>query len=192
MKLAGGVGIIAEVDESRIKTRLDQGWVDEMVDDLPKAFELAASACEKGEALSIAYLGNVVDLLQYAVDHDIHIDLLSDQTSCHAVYEGGYCPVGITFKERTRMLAEDPEHFKELVDQTLLTHIHLVEKLHERGTYFFDYGNSFLKSCFDAGAKELSRNGHDDKDGFTLPSYVEDIMGHSCSTMDMVHSVGCA
>ena len=177
VKLAGGVGIIAEVDESRIKTRLDQGWVDEMVDDLPKAFELAADACEKGEALSIAYLGNVVDLLQYAVDHDIHIDLLSDQTSCHAVYEGGYCPVGITFEERTRMLAEDPEHFKELVDRTLLTHIHLVEKLHERGTYFFDYGNSFLKSCFDAGAKELSRNGHDDKDGFTLPSYVEDIMG---------------
>ena len=177
VKLAGGVGIIAEVDESRIKTRLDQGWVDEMVDDLPKAFELAADACEKGEALSIAYLGNVVDLLQYAVDHDIHIDLLSDQTSCHAVYEGGYCPVGITFEERTRMLAEDPEHFKELVDRTLLTHIHLVEKLHERGTYFFDYGNSFLKSCFDAGAKELSHNGRDDKDGFTLPSYVEDIMG---------------
>ncbi len=177
VKLAGGVGIIAEVDESRIKTRLDQGWVDEMVDDLPKAFELAADACAKGEALSIAYLGNVVDLLQYAVDHDIHIDLLSDQTSCHAVYEGGYCPVGITFDERTRMLAEDPDRFKELVDQTLLTHIHLVEKLHENGTYFFDYGNSFLKSCFDAGAKELSRNGDDDKDGFILPSYVEDIMG---------------
>ena len=177
VKLAGGVGIIAEVDESRIKTRLDQGWVDEMVDDLPKAFELASDACEKCEALSIAYLGNVVDLLQYAVDHDIHIDLLSDQTSCHAVYEGGYCPAGITFEERTRMLAEDPEYFKELVDRTLLTHIHLVEKLHERGTYFFDYGNSFLKSCFDAGAKELSHNGRDDKDGFTLPSYVEDIMG---------------
>lgn len=177
IKLAGGVGIIAEVDESRIQTRLSQGWVDEMVDDLPKAFDIADEARKAGEARSIAYLGNVVDLLQYAVDHDIHIDLLSDQTSCHAVYEGGYCPAGITFAERTRLLAEDPERFDKLVDQSLIKHIHLVEELHKRGTYFFDYGNSFLKSCFDAGARELSRNGVDDKDGFTLPSYVEDIMG---------------
>jgi urocanate hydratase len=177
IKLAGGVGIIAEVDASRIQTRLSQGWVDEVVDDLPKAFDIADEARRNGEAVSIAYAGNVVDLLQYAVDHDVRIDLLSDQTSCHAVYEGGYCPAGITFAERTRLLAEDPERFRQLVDESLVKHIHLVEELHQRGTYFFDYGNSFLKSCFDAGAKELSGNGVDDKDGFTLPSYVEDIMG---------------
>jgi urocanate hydratase len=92
IKLAGGVGIIAEVDASRIQTRLSQGWVDEVVDDLPKAFDIADEARRNGEAVSIAYAGNVVDLLQYAVDHDVRIDLLSDQTSCHAVYEGGYCP----------------------------------------------------------------------------------------------------
>ncbi|MCI1242036.1 MAG: urocanate hydratase [Bifidobacterium subtile] len=177
IKLAGGVGIIAEVDASRIQTRLSQGWVDEVVDDLPKAFDIADEARRNGEAVSIAYAGNVVDLLQYAVDHDVRIDLLSDQTSCHAVYEGGYCPAGIIFAERTRLLAEDPERFRQLVDESLVRHIHLVEELHQRGTYFFDYGNSFLKSCFDAGAKELSGNGVDDKDGFTLPSYVEDIMG---------------
>ncbi|KFJ03804.1 urocanate hydratase [Bifidobacterium subtile] len=177
IKLAGGVGVIAEVDASRIQTRLSQGWVDEVVDDLPKAFDIADEARRNGEAVSIAYTGNVVDLLQYAVDHDVRIDLLSDQTSCHAVYEGGYCPAGITFAERTRLLAEDPERFRQLVDESLVRHIHLVEELHQRGTYFFDYGNSFLKSCFDAGAKELSGNGVDDKDGFTLPSYVEDIMG---------------
>lgn len=177
IKLAGGVGIIAEVDASRIQTRLSQGWVDEVVDDLPKAFDIADEARRNGEAVSIAYAGNVVDLLQYAVDHDVRIDLLSDQTSRHAVYEGGYCPAGIIFAERTRLLAEDPERFRQLVDESLVRHIHLVEELHQRGTYFFDYGNSFLKSCFDAGAKELSGNGVDDKDGFTLPSYVEDIMG---------------
>lgn len=177
IKLAGGVGIIAEVDASRIETRLTQGWVDEVVDDLPKAFDVADQAMKDGEALSIAYRGNVVDLLQYAVDHNVHVDLLSDQTSCHAVYEGGYCPQGVTFAQRTDMLAHDPEGFKELVDASLRKHIELVRTLHDRGTYFFDYGNSFLKSCFDAGATWLSRNGHDDKDGFVLPSYVEDIMG---------------
>lgn len=177
IKLAGGVGIIAEVDPSRIRTRLDQGWVDESFSDLAATVAAARAAQQAGQSRSIAYEGNVVDLLAYLVEHNVHVDLLSDQTSCHAAYEGGYCPQGITFDERTRLLAEDPGHYRELVDVSLKSHINLVEQLVADGTFFFDYGNSFLKAVFDAGVTSISRNGHDDKDGFTLPSYVEDIMG---------------
>ncbi|MFC7579958.1 urocanate hydratase [Schaalia naturae] len=177
MTLAGGVSIIAEVDASRIRTRLDQGWVDEQVDAPEEAFRRARLAQDAGRAHSIAYHGNVVDLLRVAVDRSIRIDLLSDQTSCHEAHSGGYCPAGVDFEERTRLLAEDPSLLAKLVDAGLRVHYDLIATLHERGTYFFDYGNSFLKACFDAGITELSRNGLDDKDGFTLPSYVEDIMG---------------
>ncbi|KRM89161.1 urocanate hydratase [Liquorilactobacillus vini] len=176
-KIANAVSIIAEVDLSRIKTRLDQGWVDIYSDDLNKIFKKVETALKNKAALSVAYYGNVVDLLQYVIDHNIHVDLLSDQTSCHAVYEGGYCPQGITFEERTKMLKDDREKFHKLVDKTLHKHFELVEKLHKEGTYFFDYGNSFLKAVYDSGVKEVSKNGIDDKDGFILPSYVEDIMG---------------
>ena len=176
-EIARAVGIIAEVDFSRIKTRLDQGWVSEWSDDLGKVFETAKEYMEKMEARSIAYYGNIVDLLQYAVDHNIHIDLLSDQTSCHAAYEGGYCPQGISFEERTRLLAEDQDTFCKLVDKSLKKHFKLIKACVDHGTYFFDYGNSFLKAVYDAGEKEISKNGVDDKDGFIFPSYVEDIMG---------------
>lgn len=176
-EIAGAVGVFAEVDYSRIKTRLDQGWVRECSDDLDYVFKLAAEKLEKKEPYSIAYLGNIVDFLEYARSHKIHIDLLSDQTSCHVPYDGGYCPQGITFAERTRMLAEDREHFVELVNKTLRHHFELICQCHEDGTYFFDYGNSFLKAVYDAGVKEVSKNGVDDKDGFIFPSYVEDIMG---------------
>ena len=131
----------------------------------------------KGEVRSIAFHGNVVDLLQYAVDHNIGIDLLSDQTSCHAAYDGGYCPAGITFEERTRLLKEDPDRFCVLVDETLRRHFNLVRTLVERGAYFFDYGNAFLRAVFDAGVTEVARNGCDTHEGFIFPSYVEDIMG---------------
>lgn len=177
IEIAGGVGIVAEVDESRIKTRLDQGWVKESSSDLGYVYQLAKEYMEKKESISIAYHGNIVDLLQYAVDHSIKIDLLSDQTSCHAAHEGGYCPQGVTFEERTVLLKEDRERFVKLVDATLRKHIELVKACVENGTYFFDYGNAFLKAVFDAGVKEVSRNGIDDKDGFIYPSYVEDIMG---------------
>ena len=177
MTLAGGVSIIAEVDPSRIETRRSQGWVDRVATTIPEAFDLAGHALAAGTALSIAYQGNVVDLLQYAVDHDVRIDLLSDQTSCHEAHYGGYCPQGVSFEERTALLAQDQSLFAKLVDQSLRAHADLVRELVDRGTYFFDYGNSFLKACFDAGVEGLSRNGVDDKDGFTLPSYVEDIMG---------------
>ncbi len=176
-EIAGAAAIIAEVDASRIETRKNQGWVQEVTDSIPEAFRLAAEAMKEHRPISIAYHGNVVDLLEYAVDHDIKIELLSDQTSCHAVYEGGYCPVGLTFEERTRLLHEDPEEFRKKVDESLKRHFNAIKTLTGRGTYFFDYGNSFMKAIYDAGVKEISRNGIDEKDGFIWPSYVEDIMG---------------
>ncbi len=176
-EIAGAAAIIAEVDESRIKTRMDQGWVSANTESIPEAFAMARKAMEDKRPISIAYHGNVVDLLEYAVEHNEPIELLSDQTSCHAVYEGGYCPAGISFEERTRLLHADPEKFRELVDATLRRHFEAVKALVARGTYFFDYGNSFMKAIYDAGVKEISKNGEDEKDGFIWPSYVEDIMG---------------
>ena len=176
-EIAGAASIIAEVDRSRIETRYKQGWVGHVTTDLHTAFRMALSAAERHESCSVAYHGNVVDLLEYAVQEDIPIELLSDQTSCHAVYEGGYCPAGVTFEERTRLLHESPEAFRRLVDESLHRHFAVIKKLVSRGTYFFDYGSSFMKAVYDAGVKEISRNGTDEKDGFIWPSYVEDIMG---------------
>lgn len=175
--IAGGVSIIAEVDESRITTRHTQGWVDEIATSEEEAFNLATKYMEKGQAKSIAYLGNIVDLLEYADQNNLKIDLLSDQTSCHEPYTGGYCPQGITFEERTRLLGEDTKKFRELVDKTLIKHFEVIKNLVQKGTYFFDYGNSFMKAIFDAGVKEISVNGENDRHGFIWPSYVEDILG---------------
>ena len=176
-EIAGATAIIAEVDASRIETRHSQGWVGHVAESVAEAFRMAREAMDRQEPCSIAYHGNVVDLLEYAEREGILIELLSDQTSCHAVYEGGYCPVGISFEERTRMLREEPEAFRELVDKSLRRHFEVIRKLVARGSYFFDYGNSFMKAIYDAGVKEISRNGVDEKDGFIWPSYVEDIMG---------------
>lgn len=176
-EIAGAAAIIAEVDQSRIETRRSQGWVQEVTDDIATAFELAEKAMKEKKPISIAYHGNIVDLLEYAVKNNKHIELLSDQTSCHAVYEGGYCPAGISFEERTRLLHSDQDKFRKLVDETLRRHYEAIKALVARGTYFFDYGNSFMKSVYDAGVKEISKNGIDEKDGFIWPSYVEDIMG---------------
>lgn len=176
-EIAGATAIIAEVDASRIETRHSQGWVGHVAESVAEAFRMAREAMDRREPCSIAYHGNVVDLLEYAEREGILIELLSDQTSCHAVYEGGYCPVGISFEERTRMLREEPEAFRRLVDQSLRRHFEVIRKLVARGSYFFDYGNSFMKAIYDAGVKEISRNGVDEKDGFIWPSYVEDIMG---------------
>ena len=175
--IAGAVSIVAEVDASRIATRKNQGWVQVVTADLAEAFRLAEEAMAEKKPLSIAYHGNIVDLLEYAVNNDKKIELLSDQTSCHAVYEGGYCPAGLSFEERTRLLHDNPEEFRRLVDKTLHRHYAAIKALVDRGTYFFDYGNSFMKAMYDAGVKELSKNGVDEKDGFIWPSYVEDIMG---------------
>ena len=176
-EIAGAACIIAEVDASRIETRYKQGWVGHVTDCIVEAFRIVYEAMERREPCSVAYHGNVVDLLEYAEKENIPIELLSDQTSCHAVYEGGYCPAGLTFEERTRMLHESPEKFRLLVNQALRRHFEVIKKLVARGTYFFDYGNSFMKAIYDAGIREISRNGMDEKDGFIWPSYVEDIMG---------------
>ncbi|MGB4588541.1 MAG: urocanate hydratase [Clostridiaceae bacterium] len=175
--IAGAVSIVAEVDFSRIETRMEQGWVKVLARTPLEAFSLAKEAMGKKEPLSIAFHGNIVDLLKYAVDEGETIHLLSDQTSCHAPYDGGYCPSGISFNERTRLLEEDRELYRKLVDETLIKHFHLIKALVSKGTYFFDYGNSFMKAIYDAGAKEISKNGENEKDGFIFPSYVEDIMG---------------
>ena len=129
------------------------------------------------QSISIAYHGNIVDLLEYLYEKQVHVDLMSDQTSCHVPYDGGYCPQGLSFAERTRMLAEEPEAFRALVDQTLQHHYEMICKFHDRGTYFFDYGNSFLKAVYDSGVKAVCKNGENDLDGFVFPSYVEDILG---------------
>lgn len=177
IEIAGGVGIVAEVDYSRIETRHNQGWVSKVSSDLDDIFKTAKEYLDKKEPISIAYHGNIVDLLEYAVEHNEKIELLSDQTSCHAAYDGGYCPQGLTFEERTEMLAKDREKFEKLVDKSLRRHFELIKILVDRGTYFFDYGNSFMKAVYDAGVMEISKNGVDEKDGFIFPSYVEDIMG---------------
>ena len=175
--IAGAVSIIAEVDISRIETRLEQGWIMKLAESCEEAVNMALQAQKNKETLSIAYHGNIVDLLEYMDEKNIHIDLLSDQTSCHNVYNGGYCPVGLTFDQRTDMLGKDIKKFRELVNATLRRHFEVIKRLVDKGTYFFDYGNSFMKAIFDSGVKEISKNGVDDKNGFIWPSYVEDIMG---------------
>ena len=176
-EIAGAVSIIAEVDESRIMTRYTQGWVSAKTDSLEEALRLAKEKMAAKEPCAIAYLGNIVDLLEYLYEQNVHVDLMSDQTSCHVPYDGGYCPQGLTFQQRTEMLANDPEGFKVLVDKTLRHHYEMICKFSDRGTYFFDYGNSFLKAVYDAGVKSICKNGENDLDGFVFPSYVEDILG---------------
>ncbi len=176
-EIAGAVAIIAEVDYSRIQTRHAQAWVQHITSSPEESFLVANKALKEKIPCSIAYHGNIIELLEYAEKNGIFIELLSDQTSCHAVYEGGYCPVGITFEDRTRLLKEDRKRFKQLVDESLKRHFEVIGKLVARGTYFFDYGNAFMKAIYDSGIKAISKNGKDEKDGFIWSSYVEDIMG---------------
>ena len=176
-EIAGAASIIAEVDDSRIETRYSQGWVTHRTDSMEEAVKWALEHKEAKKACAIAYHGNVVDLLEYVLKNDVHVDLLSDQTSCHVPYDGGYCPQGLTFEERTEMLDKDPAGFAKLVDKTLQHHYELICELDKKGTYFFDYGNAFLKAVYDTGVKSICKNGENDVDGFIFPSYVEDILG---------------
>ena len=176
-KIAGGVALVAEVDPSRVKTRYEQGWVDVVTYTPEEAFQVASQHKQNRTATAIAYEGNIVELLEYALEHDITIDLLSDQTSCHEVYEGGYCPIDMSFAERTRLLSEDHAAFDAAVNIGLKRHYEAIYKLSAKGTYFFDYGNSFMKAIFDAGITAIAKNGENTLDGFIWPSYVEDILG---------------
>ncbi len=180
IEIAGGVGIIAEVDYSRIETRLNQGWLSKVSDNLDEIATMMKEYKSAGKAISIGYYGNIVDLLEYLNKNNIHVELLSDQTSCHAVYEGGYTPVGIAFEAGRKLIKENPAKFKQLVDESLKRHFRAIKKLSEKGSYFWDYGNSFMAAVFDAGEKEIAKNGRDTSEGFIWPSYVEDIMGPIC------------
>jgi urocanate hydratase len=175
--LANAVAIIAEVDHSRIRTRIEQGWIHQALADPAEAFALAKKHQCSGEAIAIAFHGNVVDLLEHAVNHHLRIDLLSDQTSCHAVYDGGYCPQGISFEKSRELIRSGHAGFTEMVDTSLRRHYELIKALVAEDTYFFDYGNSFLKAVYDAGVEEICKNGKNPMDGFIFQSYVEDIMG---------------
>lgn len=180
VEIAGGIGVIAEVDESRIQTRHSQGWVSKVSQDPKQIFGWVEEYRQLKKPISIAYHGNIVDLLEYIDEHDIKAELLSDQTSCHAVYEGGYTPVGLSHEEARQMLGSDLETFKKKVDESLVRHFHVLQRLTAKGSYFWDYGNSFMASIFDAGEHSIARNGKDTNDGFIWPSYVEDIMGPMC------------
>lgn len=180
IEIAGGIGIIAEVDKSRIDTRSSQGWLSKQSDDLEQVFEWVNEYRETREPISIGYYGNVVDLWQYAVDHELSVELASDQTSCHDAYGGGYTPQGVTFEEGRDLLENDREEFRALVDISLTKQFNLIKTMTERGTHFWDYGNSFMKAVFDAGVKDIARNGRNTDAGFIFPSYVEDIMGPLC------------
>jgi urocanate hydratase len=180
VEISGGIGVIAEVDYSRIKTRHDQGWLSKVSENLEEIAKWMMEYKKEGKAVSIAYHGNVVDLLEYLDKNDIHAELISDQTSCHAVYEGGYTPAGVSFDEGRRLLKENPQKFSELVDISLKRHYRVLKRLTGKGSHFWDYGNSFMASVFEAGEKEIAKNGKDTSEGFIWPSYVEDIMGPIC------------
>jgi len=180
IEIAGGIGVIAEVDESRIKTRFEQGWISRISDDLDEIFEWVDDARKSKISISIAFNGNVVDLWKYVVDNNIKVELASDQTSLHAVYEGGYTPYQISFKEGRELIKSNIKRFKKLVNDSLKEQFKLINTMSKRGTFFWDYGNSFMKAVFDAGSKEIARNGIDLSEGFIFPSYVEDIMGPIC------------
>jgi len=180
VEIAGGIGVIAEVDYSRIETRHEQGWVTEVSDNLDQIAAWMREYKAAGRAVSIAYHGNIVDLLEYIAEKNIDIELISDQTSCHAVYEGGYTPAGISFDDGRKLIISNPNKFRKLVDQSLERHYRVIKKLTDKGSFFWDYGNSFMASVFNAGVKEIARNKTDTSEGFIWPSYVEDIMGPLC------------
>ncbi len=170
--IAGAVSITAEINPKAAKKRQEQGWLQELYEDLDKAIDRAMEAREKGEAVSIGYLGNVVDLWERLVERDIFVDLGSDQTSLHNPYLGGYYPVGLSLEESNRMMAEEPDKFREYVHESLRRQVKAINALTAKGMYFWDYGNAFLLEASRAGADVMNPDGT-----FRYPSYVEDIMG---------------
>ncbi len=174
--IAGCVSVTAEVNPKATETRHSQGWVDEVISEVGELAARVRKAKSDKEVVSIAYSGNVVDVWERFYEEDIQIDLGSDQTSLHNPWAGGYYPVGLSFEESNRLMAEDPAKFKEEVQKTLVRHVRIVNKHAQRGTYFFDYGNAFLLESSRAGADILAENGLE----FKYPSYVQDIMGPMC------------
>jgi urocanate hydratase len=173
--IAGCVSITAEVNPKAIHTRHSQGWVDEVFDNLQELWARVAIARKNKEVVSFAYQGNIVDLWEYAANNDIKVDIGSDQTSLHNPWAGGYYPVGVSFEDANIMMAEEPELFKEKVQESLRRHVAAINVLTAKGMYFFDYGNAFLLEASRAGADVMKEDGT-----FRYPSYVQDIMGPMC------------
>jgi urocanate hydratase len=174
--IAGVVTICAEINQDAAYKRHEQGWVDEVITGTDETIDAAITWQNKGEAHSIAYLGNIVDLWERMAERDIKVDLGSDQTSLHNPWAGGYYPVGLNYEESNSLMVTDPEAFKKRVQESLRRHVAAVNKLAEKGMYFFDYGNAFLLESKRAGAQIGGLNGEE----FRYPSYVEDIMGPMC------------
>ena len=170
--ISGVVSVIAEINPLAARKRYDQGWVDELFDDLDRLVLRIREACAGRECVSLAYVGNVVDLWERLAEEDIRVDLGSDQTSLHNPWAGGYYPVGLSLEESQRMMADEPEKFRECVKASLRRHASAIRTLSGRGMYFFDYGNAFLLEASRAGADVLASDG-----SFLYPSYVQDIMG---------------
>lgn len=174
--IAGCITVCAEVNPKAVSTRHEQGWVDEVIDDLDVLVERIKKAKEKKEVVSIAFLGNIVSVWEKLDEANIYVDLGSDQTSLHNPWAGGYYPIDISFEDAKQMMAENPEQFKIEVQKTLRRHADAVNKHTAKGTYFFDYGNAFLLECSRAGADVMAEN----KIDFKYPSYVQDILGPMC------------
>lgn len=174
--IAGCVTVCAEVNPKITHIRHSQGWINEIVEDITLLVARVRKALENHEVVSIAYLGNVVDVWERFDQENLHIDLGSDQTSLHNPWAGGYYPTGFSFEESNEMMANHPEKFKEEVQKTLRRHAAAINKHTAKGTYFFDYGNAFLLEASRAGADIMAENHID----FKYPSYVQDIMGPMC------------
>jgi urocanate hydratase len=170
--IAGVVSVTAEVNPKAAEKRYQQGWVDELHYSLDELIPRISKAVEAKEVVSLAYVGNVVDLWERLADDNIHVDLGSDQTSLHNPWAGGYYPVGYSLEESKKMMADDPSAFKEAVQASLRRHVAAINRLTAKGMYFFDYGNAFLLESSRAGADILKEDG-----SFRYPSYVQDIMG---------------
>lgn len=173
--IAGAIGIVAEINPKAVHTRHSQGWVNEVYKDLDKLIERIRRAKKNKEATSLAYQGNIVDLWEKFLQEGVDVELGSDQTSLHNPFAGGYYPAGLSFEESNRMMSENPEQFKKEVYRSLKKHVELINKLCDKGMYFWDYGNAFLLEAKRAGADILN-----DRGDFKYPSYVQDIMGPMC------------
>jgi len=174
--ISGVISVIAEVNPKAARTRHDQGWVDEIIEDLDELSVRVKKAKETNEIVSLAYLGNIVEVWEKFFEEDIFIDIGSDQTSLHNPWAGGYYPVGLSFEESNELMSENPDHFKKHVQDSLLRQASAIKKHCDKGTYFFDYGNAFLLEASRAGADIMASNGED----FIYPSYVQDILGPLC------------
>ena len=174
--IAGCITICAEVNPMAARKRYEQGWVDALFDDMDALVERTRAAVAGKETISLAYIGNVVHVWERFAEEEIHVDLGSDQTSLHNPWSGGYYPVGLTFEQANEMMADNPEGFKEKVQESLRRHVHAINRHTAKGTYFFDYGNAFLLEASRAGADIMAGDGIH----FRYPSYVQDILGPLC------------